>query len=306
MFTVRHDIPPLDFGAIKDRLEELLEASANFLEREWPSRYSHVDSARVIFYTRMRLVINTYASFMWLTADKPEDSRRKMLVLSTPPLVRTIFEELITLIFLFHDVPALMQSYAMTNYTELDIEIKHAKKYHEHKPEWKSYILDKETRLADLAITLGLTADQIRNPRKYIGRWPTPGGMINAVNANWKASKNVEFMEYIRSWIYRSLSGDSHLNFEGVIRRGSFYAGKELRAKFGEEEARAEGNQTFEAFKMEMVWTMLTLLLSIVSEIEGHFHFGLAARAKYLWVIFDQHSDLAKEFYKARYETMLG
>ena len=57
---------------------------------------------------------------------------------------------------------------------------------------------------------------------------------------------------------------------------------------------------------MEMVWTMLSLLLSIVSEIEGHFHFGLSTRAKYLWVIFEQNSDLAKEFYKARYEAMLS
>ena len=306
MFTVRHDSPPLDFGVIKDRLGELLEAAANFLERDWPPRYSSVDSARIIFYTRMRLVINTYASFMWLVADKPEDPRRKMLVLSTPPLVRTMFEELMTLIFIFHDVPALMQSFAMTNYTELDIEVKHAKKYHEHKPEWKTYIADKEARLAELAMTLNLTPDQVTNPRKYIGRWPTPGKMISVINSRWSTSSDLEFMEYIRSWIYRTLSGDSHLNFDGVIRRGSFFAGKELRAQFGAEHAMTKGKQTFEAFKMEMVWTMLTLLLSIVTEIEGHFRFGLATRAKYLWVIFEDNSDLSKEFYEARYKAILS
>jgi len=306
MFTVRHDSPPLDFGVIKDRLEELLEAAANFLERDWPPRYSNVDSARIIFYTRMRLVINTYASFMWLVADKPKDPLRKMLVLSTPPLVRTMFEELMTLIFLFHDVPALIQSYAMTNYTELDLEIKHAKKYHEHKPQWKNYIADKEARLADLAINLALSPDQITNPRKYIGRWPTPGRMINVVKAKWKTSNDIEFMEYVQSWIYRTLSGDTHLNFDGVIRRGSFFAGKELKAEFGPDDAKAKGTQNFEAFRMEMVWTMLTLLLSIVSEIEGHFHFGLATRAKYLWIIFEENSDLSNEFYEARYKAMLS
>lgn len=305
MFTVREEEPSLDFGVIKNQLEDLLEASANLLEREWPRRYANVDSGRVIFYTRMRIVINTYTSFMWLVADLPRDSRRKTLVLSTPPLVRTLFEELITLIFFFHDVPALIQSYAMTNYTELDIEIKHAKKYHKNKAEWKSYISNMEANHEQFANTLNLTSDQIKNPIRFIGRWPTPGKMIKVVKEKWKTSPDIDFMEYIHSWIYRTQSGDSHLNYQGVIRRGSFFAGKELINMLGKEEAKSKVSETFESFKMEMVWTTLTLLLSIVSEIEGHFRFGLSNRAKYLWIIFEQNSDLAKEFYKSRYKEML-
>lgn len=306
MFTVRKDVQALEFAVVKDDLEKLLEASANFLEREWPTRYANVDSGRVLFYTRMRIVINTYASIMWLSADIPEDPRRKMLVLSTPPLVRTLFEELVNLIFLFHDLPALVDCYARTNYTEIDLELKHAKKYHGSLPEWQKYISDLETRLAGLAVTLNLTTDEVANPYKKIGRWPTPGRMVNIARQRWPNSTSVDFMEFVRSWLYRTLSGDTHLNFNGVIRRGSFYAGKELKTLLGEEEANAKGKENFEAFKMEMIWTMLSLLLSIISEIEGHFQFGLSTRAKYLWTIFEQNSDLAREFYKARYESMLS
>lgn len=305
MFKIRNG-KGLDFEVVEKPLNELLEASANFLERDWPVRYSSLDSARVIFYTRMRLVINTYVSIMWLTADKPKDPRRNMLVLSTPPLVRTLFEELMTLIFIFHDVPALMQSYALTNYTELDLELKHAKKYHMDKAHWENYICGLETRLDELAVTLKLTSDQVTNPQKHIGRWPTPGKMIDIVKVRWRNSPDIEFMEYIRSWIYRTLSGDAHLNYYGVIRRGSFFAGKEIEAEFGQEKGRAKIKENFEAFRMEMIWTMLVLLVSIVSELEGHFRFGLSTKAKYLWKIFEDSSDLAKEFYKSRFEEKLA
>ena len=53
MFTVRTDVPGLDFAAVKERLEELLEATANHLERNWPHQYVTIDSSRIIFFTRM-------------------------------------------------------------------------------------------------------------------------------------------------------------------------------------------------------------------------------------------------------------
>jgi len=306
MFIVKKDQPDLDFSVVQGCLEELLEASANFLERQWPNKYQIVDSARVIFYTRMRLVINTYSSIMWLTADIPADPRRKYLVLATPPLIRSLFEELMYLIFVFHDLPALMQSFAMTNYTELALEINHAERFHHTKPEWSQYISDSKKRLEGLGVKLKLSPKQAENPKSEIGRWPTPGRMIRIVKERWPDSTNIEFMEYIQSWLYRTLSGDTHLSFHGVVRRGSFYATKETRESLGIEDAKIKEAERYESFKMEMIWTMVSLLLSIVSEIEIHFQFGLAARAKYLWVIFEQHSDLAKEFYKSRYQQNLA
>lgn len=306
MFTLRNDIPALDFDVVKDRLGELLQASANLLEREWPARYSNIDSSKIIFFTRMRVVLNMYDTIMWISADLPKDPRRKMLVLSVSPLVRTLFEELMSLIFIFQDVSRLIPCLIMTNYTEIWIEREHAKKYHGNDSRWDNYISGLDQRLTDIGNSLNLTPDQIAKPRKFIGRWPTPGKMVDELKKQFKTSPDIPFMEYVNSWIYRSLSGDSHLNFEGLIRRGNFYAGKEAKEKFGEDKYKTVFKNSFDSYKMEMIWTTLTLLLSIVSEIDAHFHYGLKDRAKFLWVIFEQHSDLAKEFYERRYQNLLG
>ena len=44
-----------------------------------------------------------------------------------------------------------------------------------------------------------------------------------------------------------------------------------------------------------------TLMLAIVSEIEGHFHFGRNQKARYLWKVFSEHSDITKDFWDTRY-----
>jgi len=304
MFTIRADIPHLDFGVVKEKLEQLLEASANFLERAWPSRYDNVDSSRLIFFTRARIVINMYATIMWISADIPEDPRRKMLILSAAPLVRTLFEELMSLIFILQDVTRMVPSLITTNYTEIWIEKEHTEKYYGNDPLWQNYISNLDKQLKQLAISLNLTPEQISNPRKYIKRWPTPGGMIRVMKAQFPKSQDIDFMEFIYSWMYRALSGDTHLNFGGLLRRGNFYAVKEAKALLGEDNYETTLKDSFESYKMEMIWTTLALLLSIISEIEGHFRFGMADRAKYLWTIFEQHSDLAKEFYERRYKEL--
>jgi len=295
----------LDWQVIKEKLEELLEACANHLEREWPAKYAHIDSSRIIQFTRMRVAINAYAAIMWLVADIPEDPRRKPLVLSVAPLVRSLFEELMSLIFVFQNYEGLIQSFILTNYTEISLELEHAKKYHGDRPEWQSYINKLDQRRTNLAASLGLTSEQSSNPLKNLGRWPTPGKMINILKLRYPNSTGIEFMEFVRSWIYRTLSGDTHLNFDGLLRRGSYYAPRDLKMMFGEKSKELH-KDNFETYKMEMIWTTLTLLLSIVSETEGHFRFGLATRAEYLWRILVEHSDLAKEFFDRRYRLVLS
>jgi hypothetical protein len=106
------------------------------------------------------------------------------------------------------------------------------------------------------------------------------------------------------SWLYRELSADSHLSFNGLIRRGSYFAKKALQPTFGDKTTE-KMNEVFDSYRMEMVWNTFTLVLSICSEINKHFGFDRAAKIESLWQIFIKHGDLPKQFYDRRYKDLI-
>lgn len=103
---ISKDKEALDYRKYSDDLARLFEATANLLEREWPQKYKHVDSARTIFFQSVRIAINTYYTIMFISADTPRDPHRKpAFALSLAPLTRTLFEQLITFVFMIEDIP---------------------------------------------------------------------------------------------------------------------------------------------------------------------------------------------------------
>src|SRR6266478_6540973 len=96
----------LDYRKYGDDISRLFEATANLLEREWPAKYKHIDSARTIFFQSVRIAINTFYTIMFISADIPKDPLRKpAFALSLAPLTRTLFEQLITFLFMLEDIP---------------------------------------------------------------------------------------------------------------------------------------------------------------------------------------------------------
>lgn len=290
----------LDAKKVQPDLEDLIEATCSLIDREWPTQYAQLGTAHILQYTRMRLVQTTYFSILWLTAGVEKDPRRKMLVISAAPLVRTLFEELLTLIYLFHEFPTLILQFERTGYYDLFREVAHAECFHGNDSEWKSYLAKQRTQLDRQASKLQLSVDEISNPKKWIGEWPTPGKMISKVKKDYPNSKSIPFMEFLYSWLYRTLSEDSHLGFHGLIRRGSHFAKKALTHKFGDK-TDEKMKEAYDTYRMEMVWTTFTLVLAICTEINAHFGFDRAAKIESLWQIMIKHSDLSKQFYDRRY-----
>src|SRR5687767_4146977 len=96
----------LDYQKYGEDLARLFEATANLLEREWPTRYKDIDSARTVFFQSVRIAINTFHTIMFISADIPKDPLRKpAFALSLAPLTRTLFEQLITFVFMIEDIP---------------------------------------------------------------------------------------------------------------------------------------------------------------------------------------------------------
>jgi len=299
------DKPPLDYRKYSDDVSRLFEATANLLEREWPAEYRHVDSARTIFFQSMRVAINTFYTIMFIIADSPKDPHRKpKFALSLPPLTRTLFEQLITFVFMIEDITTYIPWLFKTGYTEYRIHLDHCVKYHGSDAQWQAYISQLRSEIARLETECSLSADEIRNPKRRIGRWPTPGGMLDLLRKDHKQSAAIPFIEYVNAWLYRELSGQTHLNAVGITSRGSFFDNRIAEQILGpdwEEKLKAH----LENYRHNQIYITITLMLAIASEVEGHFHFGRNQKARYLWKVFSEHSDITKDFWNVRYSTLL-
>src|SRR4029079_16880624 len=99
--------------------------------------------------------------------------------LSLAPLTRTLFEQLIAFVFMMEDIPKYIPWLFKTGYTEYRIQLDHCLQYHGNQAEWQPYITGLRAHIANVEKEAQLTAEEIANPRRTIGRWPTPGGMLH-------------------------------------------------------------------------------------------------------------------------------
>ncbi|MDX6384206.1 MAG: hypothetical protein QOK48_1779 [Blastocatellia bacterium] len=295
----------LDYQKYGADLSRLFEATANLLEREWPAKYKPIDSARVVFFQSIRIAINTFNTIMFISADTPKDPLRKpAFALSLAPLTRTLFEQLITFVFMIEDIPTYIPWLFKTGYTEYRIELEHCLQYHVNAMDWQPYIKELKAQIAKVEKETQLTADEISNPRKNIGRWPTPGGMLHKLKREHSLSQAIPFIEYLNSWLYRELSGQTHLNATGVTMRGSFFDNRIAEYILGEDWEEKLKDFLLK-YRAKQIYISVTLMLAIASEIEIHFNFGRNEKARYLWAVFSEHSDITKDFWDTRYSALL-
>ena len=302
---IRQEKGELDYGLIKDPLLYLFEAIANKLEREWDSRYRHVDSASIMFFQNFRNAINTYNTILYICADIPKDpDRRPIYALSLPPLTRTLFEQLIMFLFLLQDIPAFVPYLFKTGYTELRIELKHCLKYHGAEKHWQPYTTHLKKRIADTEATYALTKREIANPLKTIGRGPTPGVLLQLLRDNRPKSKIIPFIEYLNSWLYRELSGQAHLNILELAQNGAFFSVEQAKAMFGNDwETKRE--EELEQHRQNQIIIAITTMLAMSTEIEIHFSYDQRQKVKFLWTILNEYSDMTKDFWDTRYAALL-
>jgi hypothetical protein len=295
----------LPYGVIQEQFTTLLTFTVNMLEREWSPRYRNVDSARVLFFQEFRNAINTFHTILYICADTPKDPHRlPIFALSLPPLTRTLFEQLIMFVFLLEDVPAFVPWLFKTGYTEVRIELEHCQKYHGQKANWKKYIAGLKKKVAEMERSYKLTQREISKPKDNIGRGPTPGNLLYVLRNNRQKSKAIPFIEYIQSWLYRELSGQSHLNVLELVNRGVLFSIDDAKVIFGAkwEEKR---DAHLQDYRQNQVFIAITMMLAISTEIEAHFHYGKKEDIKFLWTVLNDYSDMTKDLWETRYRDLL-
>ena len=293
-----------DARPVVEKLSRLLIATANKLEREWPSHYRSVEGARIVFFTRIRIAINTHQAIMYLVATSPKDPLRDpRFVLVVPMLVRSLYEELITIVYLLHDIPNYIPYLFRSGYKERWLELQFRLKYHDE-PAWEESTAELREHMEREAEALKLTPSEVEDPDNAFGRWPQPPKVLSILKKHHPRSSAIDFVEYMNDWVYRKLSGQTHLDRSGLMRRGIHFSNEQAKIQFGED-WESQLKDQLDRYCQEQMYLMWSILLSIVSEVEAHFHYELKERAVELWQILIKHSDYSAEFFRRRYQSLL-
>lgn len=282
----------LDFGPVRDELDTLYRAVHNKLEREWPESLDPTGALPVLLRAFVLTSAYTYRSVCYLCADVPPDpDRRPEYAVSVPPLARTLVDTLFNIVFLFQNPAEHIRWYWRSTWRECCEDVRRWKLSYGDDPHWTSWIASFEAMVDDYRKDWFVPPSEGSGDIEY---WPHPGQMLKRSELS---SERREYLAYLNDWFYKDLSRSSHLSGPGLLTR-SFM----LFEAPGQSSRDAELSR----FKGEAVFTVVTLFLCILSEIEGEVRFSLVKRMEYLWGLLRPGSLPARELYERRYRELLS
>ncbi len=284
--------PALPFSAIREKLDNLLVAMANLIDRCWPVKYADRIDLKLFLLGTVKITENTYRSIRYLCADKPEDVSRKLeFAVSVPPLARTILDSLFTVVYLFDDVDRRVEWFHKSGWREMFEEHERYKKAYGEDVAWAEYLDLQRTSVDYGRYEVGITDEEAVNPKK-IQWWPNPGKMTRDGGT---PEDRTRYLNYLNDWFYKTLSADSHLSWPGFARRAAHFLNKD-------EDRRVN---LLRKYKSDCVVTSITLVLALLSEIECEFKFSRAERLKEVWNSLSEVFLEAKELFEFRYADRL-
>jgi hypothetical protein len=162
-------------------------------------------------------------------------------------------------------------------------------------PAWKTWFELSQADVEQVAKLANITPAERANPAS-ISYWPNPG-KVSGRSCQTNDPKRYDFLRFLNEWFYGTLSGDSHLTFPGLVRRGGFYAQLADGVDLEELHKRARSNFLFEA---------LSIYVAILSEMSGDLRFEHEkTRLRTIWSRLSPASVDAAEFFARRYDNWL-
>lgn len=278
-------------------MDSVVAALGYKIEREWPTRFAHIQGARELILLTARTADVTSRSIRYLSAEKPPDSaRRPEYCLSVPPLNRTILDNLFTVLFVLEDLPGRCAWYHRAAWREERLEFDRYMAEYGDLPEWQEWLGRLKAHLNFGVSFLGLTPQDVANPSK-MRAWPNAGAMPSyRQSSKAPVPPGRSFMKYLDDWFYKDLSQQAHLGGTGLMKRASVL----LYDRHDPERERALKKNNY------FWWGQtITLTLALASELEAFFDFGLRERLQYIWGLTVPVVVVAKEVYEKRYAELL-
>lgn len=281
----------IPYNTFAPQLDSLVTATGNLMYREWPQRHSTHAGSKIVVHSLLLVAANTYSTIRFIAADEPPNAaRKKEFALSISPLARTLLDSLCTFVFLFGDLPKRTAWYYKAGWREVYEEHARLVQRYDGNDAWKDYLSEQAAFVQATKTEWGITAEEEKDPR-LIRRWPIPSQMIQHPNLT---KDRREYLQFLYDWFYKTFSQDSHLSWPGLARR-SF-------AVIPTASANARGPQ-LDKFKSDAVATAVTLLLTLLSEIELEFKFDLKSRLEYVWGVIVPFYEDAEDLYDRYYRT---
>lgn len=287
----------INANVITEPLDKLLTALAFKIEREWPAHLQNIRGARELLLLTLRTADVTYRSIRWLSAEVPPNPHRKLeYCLSSPPLNRTILDNLFTVLFVLEDLPSRCVWYYKAAWREERTELQRYLREFGHRPEWQDWLSQMQAH-SDFGIHfLGLAPEEVADPHS-ISRWPNANRMVKyRVRASATVPPIRTFMGYLNDWFYADLSQQAHLGGAGLMKRSA-------PLLFDRNDPKREAALK----KNRYVWLgqTITLMLALASELEVYFRFGLLYQLRYIWGVAAPVIVVTKEVYDKRYSALL-
>jgi hypothetical protein len=281
------------FSVIRDRLDPLIEALINLLDRSFPRNSADIRGLQGFLLVAMYTARNDYQAIRYLSADSPRDhSRNPGFALAAAPLVRSLADLLFTLVFMSEDLPSHVKWYHHGSWRELKDEFDRHQAAYESLPEWQGYLKGYKAALDDMRQVWGISEIDAAD-LKGLPYWPIPSRMLKSGKLS---DETRSFLQYLNDWLYRALSATTHISGAAIVRQY-------VVLLMTEEEGQG---RMLCRLKSATILTTVTLLLAICSEVDRICQFGRETQLSYLWGILVEASIDAKDLFDRRYKRMLA
>lgn len=282
----------IPFGSIKSTLLDLFEAAHNSIEREWPDRFSDGMNAAILLRGMIRNAENSYKTIVHLCQEKPRDPfQLEEFALSVPPISRSVLDELFHVVFLLDDLPNRSTWYHKSGWKELSERHQRYSERYAGDALWTDWFAASDRYREMGRMHWEVTNEEGSDPAK-IKYYPIPHQMLGA---EWKDERRRSFLTYMIDWFNREMSQATHLTLPGVVERASllFHPSGDNR------------DSLLSNYRSDCVVSATVIVVSILSEIEIEFKYGLTDRLQQLWAILNSGFLESKEVYDLRYADLL-
>lgn len=202
----------LDFSTVQQPLGELMRSMPELLDRDKanPMLAAFPDLRSTLkIYTRVAEY--TSVAIYKLTADTAIVGQHQIL-LSVPPLLRTLLDIVMTLAFLFEDPASRLAWFKKGGWWNARSEKELYAKAFGSDPRHHAF-LDRQKKALDvLEKDVKPTAAERKRAPKADDYWPTPSKMAKLATSRLTR----QYLEHLKAWFYSDLSATSHLTFLGA------------------------------------------------------------------------------------------
>lgn len=183
----------LDFDAVNKPLKKLLKAFPNLIYGSWPDEVKPDGGAQLILHSFATVATNTYETIIWICAEKPDSRGRKLeFVLSIPPLLRALLDQVFTICFMSEDVAGRSVEFFKSGWLEVNEKLTRLEEKHGNSLKWAEFFRTNRALQDRLASLTGLTPKE-KSGETRINYWPIPSQM----RGKCRDSTTADYIEYL-------------------------------------------------------------------------------------------------------------